>query len=78
MIKFLLIAVLVIYSFYRVANFLFKFVYGGFGKDQFNSTKYNNKRTSEGKVNVDRSPQSAQGKKNGYQGGEYVDYEEVK
>lgn len=78
MIKFLLIAVLVIYSFYRVASFLFKFVFGGFAKNQFNSTQQRSRKAPNSNLNVDRVPREQSGKKSDFQGGDYVDFEEVK
>lgn len=78
MIKFLLIAVLVIYSFYRVANFLFKVVFGGFGRNQFNSTQYQRRKAPNSNLNVDQAPGAKTEKKDDFKGGDYVDFEEVK
>lgn len=78
MIKFLLIAVLVIYSFYRVASFLFRFVFGGFAKNQFNSTQYKSRKAPNSNLHVDQVPRSQSERKGDFQGGDYVDFEEVK
>lgn len=76
MLKFLIILVLLIYTFYKVASFLFKIVFGGVQRNEFRSYDHQSKQTN-GKVNVDRAP-SKRKKDGGYQGGEYVDFEEVK
>ena len=78
LIKFFLIAFAVIYLFYRAASFLFRFMLGGFSNDQFDHTQYQRKKARNGNVNVDRVPSKESGKKEGYEGGEYVDFEEVK
>lgn len=78
MIKFLLIAILVIYSFYRVASFLFKFLFGGFARDQYNSTQYRQKKAPNSNLNVDRVPKTEAERKGDFQGGDYVDFEEIK
>ncbi|MEQ9402932.1 MAG: hypothetical protein RIM99_05050 [Cyclobacteriaceae bacterium] len=76
MLKFLLIAILVIYSFYRVASFLFKIVFGGYSKGQFNSQQRGRKAPNSN-LNVDRIPRNENRKKD-FEGGDYVDFEEVK
>ncbi len=78
MIKFILIATLVIYSFYRVASFLFKIILGGFGKGQFNSTQYRQRQAQGDNVNINRAPRRKMNKQDSYKGGEYVDFKEVK
>ncbi len=78
MIKFLIIGILIIYSFYRVAAFLFKFMLGGFSKGQFDSTQYRPRKPRNSNLNVDRVPKGEAGRKKDYGGGDYVDFEEVK
>ncbi len=78
MLKFLLIAILVIYCFYRVAAFLFRFMLGGFDRGQFNSTQYRRRKAPNSNLNVDSIPRTKEGKKKNFQGGDYVDFEEVK
>ncbi len=76
MLKFLLILILLIYTFYRVASFLYKFVFGGVHRSQFQSYQ-NRGGATEGKVNVDKAPNKRRTNR-GYEGGEYVDFEEIK
>ncbi len=78
MLKFLLITILVIYLFYRIAAFLFRFMLGGFDRGQFNSTQYRQRRAPNSNLNVDRIPREKSGRKKDYEGGDYVDFEEVK
>ncbi|MEP1095079.1 MAG: DUF4834 family protein [Cyclobacteriaceae bacterium] len=78
MLKFLLIAILVIYCFYRVAAFLFRFMLGGFSKSQFDSTQYRQRKAPNSNLHVDRVPRENSGKKKDFEGGDYVDFEEVK
>lgn len=68
MFKGILIFLLFIYAIYRVGGFLFKVLSFGSGSEQ--------KRTHRnGNVQVDSSSKQ---KKKPFDGGEYVDYEEVK
>ncbi|MEM6831658.1 MAG: DUF4834 domain-containing protein [Bacteroidota bacterium] len=76
MLKFLLIITLVIYSLYKTASFLFRIVLGGQPKRQ-SQGYYNRKRASDDKVHVDKAP-SENKSRGDYQGGEYIDFEEVK
>ncbi len=81
MLKFLLIAILVIYCFYRVAAFLFRFMLGGYDRGQFNSTQYGRtqrRKAPNSNLNVDTIPGTKAGKKKDFQGGDYVDFEELK
>lgn len=87
MLKFLIIMTLVIYLIYKVVQFLFKvFILGATGQDTYRRQQYQrqqqNHRTTprDGNVSIDFTPkdQSKKGQTDGYRGGEYVDYEEVK
>ncbi len=78
MLKFLLIAILIIYAFYRVAAFLFRFMLGGYDRGQFNSTQYQRRKAPGSNLNVDSIPRTKAVKKKGFEGGDYVDFEEVK
>lgn len=78
MLKFLLIAILIIYCFYRVAGFLFRFMLGGFGKGQFDSTQQQQRKAPNSNLNVDRIPRNDTDRKKDFEGGDYVDFEEVK
>lgn len=81
MAKILIILILVIYVFYKVAGFLFKLVFGSLRNDpgQFRSQNRQYTRKAPGSnLNIDKVPQDKPNKKSGYKGGEYVDFEEVK
>ena len=67
MIKILLFAVLTIYALWRISSFL--------GKITGMGSRSNNPPGSNGNVRVDNDPNQHKEK---YEGGEYVDYEEVK
>ena len=81
MIKFLIILVLIIYVFYKTAGFLFKMVFGSLRSDpgQFQGRRRQSTRKAPGSnLNIDKVPRDQKSKKPGYDGGEYVDFEEVK
>lgn len=82
LLKFLFILILAIYVFYRVAGFLFRLVFGSLRSDpgRFqNEYRQHKKRAPGSNLNIDQVPQpKSKSKKTGYDGGEYVDYEEVK
>ena len=81
LIKFLLILILVIYAFYKVAGFLFKIVFGNLRNDpgQFSGrNQHYSKRAPGSNLNIDKIPTNRSSKGQSYNGGEYVDYEEVK
>lgn len=76
MLKFLLILILAIYAFYRAASFLFRFFLGGVSRSHFEQSQ--RRRAPNSNLNVDRAPKKGATKGDGYSGGEYVDFEEVK
>ncbi len=76
MLKFLLILVLLVYTFHKASSFLFKVVLGGSSKSQFQAYK-NKKKSANGKVHVDHATSEKKGRKD-FQGGEYIDFEEMK
>lgn len=81
MIKFIIILILIIYVFYKTAGFLFKMVFGGLRSDPGSFQQrhqQNSKKAPNSNLNIDNVPQEQPGNKSGYEGGEYVDFEEVK
>ena len=70
MLKFLLIAALIIYVISKIGGFFFRA-----GAASQNRTQ--NRRPADGNVNVDGNSGKSQ-KSRKFKGGEYVDYEEVK
>ena len=85
MLKFLIIVVLVSYLLFKVIQFLFKVLIIGAGgqeayrRQQGYQQQQNSTRQKRGDISIDYVPKD--GKKNSssnYDGGEYVDYEEVK
>ena len=80
MLKFFLILILILYCFYRVAGFLFRFVFGNLKGDpaQFNRSSHDRPRQApNSNLKVDSVPRTQNSKKGDFNGGEYVDYEEV-
>jgi hypothetical protein len=83
MIKFLLIIFFVIYLFVKIGGFIMRTLFSGFVKNQQNAQQNQNnqyKKPSDGNVNIEYIPGSDKNKptnKEGFKGGDYVDYEEV-
>ena len=75
LLKFLLIVGLIGFVFFRVLGVFFR-VLTGPSPDQRASGSRATKQPRDGNVNVDYIP-GKQKSKNGYKGGEYVDYEEL-
>lgn len=80
MIKFLIVLVLIIYVFYKTVGFLFKIVFGNLRSDPgaFNQRRQYTKKAPNSNLNIDKVPHPQTNNKDGYEGGEYVDFEEVK
>lgn len=80
MLKILIILILIGYVFYRITSFIFSGLFRGFVKDQDygNRSGQYRKRAPNSNVNIDSMPKGKSQKSSGYDGGEYVDYEEVK
>lgn len=82
MFKILIILILVGYVFHKITSFLFKGMFKGFSnRDKFGGQQYTNgssRGARTGDLNVDNVPNSQSKRGNGFDGGEYVDYEEVK
>ena len=81
MVKFLLILILIIYVFYKSAGFLFKLVFGNLRSDPGSfqqRQQHYSKKAPNSNLNIDNVPQHKTNNKSGFDGGEYVDYEEVK
>ena len=80
MIKFLLVLVLLIYVFYKTAGFLFRIVFGNLRSDPggYQQRRQYTKKAPNSNLNIDNVPHPPTKDKPGYDGGEYVDFEEVK
>ncbi|MEQ8472124.1 MAG: DUF4834 family protein [Marinoscillum sp.] len=83
MIKFLLIVVLFCYLLYRVGGFLFRMLFIGAQQQQRNQYQGNHqsnqsKKAPGSNLNIDHIPQKDQKNQKDFNGGEYVDFEEVK
>ena len=78
--KFLLILVLAIYTFYKVAGFLFRVVFGSLRSDpgSFRQERHSTKKAPNSNLNIDKVPHPQSGSNKSFDGGEYVDFEEVK
>lgn len=71
-----------IYLFVKIGGFIMKTLFSGFVKNQQDFQQRQNtqyKKPSDGNVNIDYIPGSKKSKPNkeGFKGGDYVDYEEV-
>jgi len=76
---------LVGYIVFRVGGFIFRLFLSGLGNSQrqgnFNSRTYKDqpkKRAPGSNLNIDHVPNDQRGRGKKYDGGEYVDYEDVK
>ncbi|MEM0941198.1 MAG: hypothetical protein AAF600_13315 [Bacteroidota bacterium] len=81
MFKFLIVLVLIIYIFYKVAGILFRIVFSGLKSDPWHfQTKRQqySKKASNSNLNIDNIPRKQSKKNKNYDGGEYVDFEELK
>ncbi|MEO9869873.1 hypothetical protein [Ekhidna sp.] len=76
MLKILIILVLIGYVFYKITSFIFSGMFRGFTRNQeFSQRSY---KTRNRNVNVDPTSTRQSKKTEGFSGGEYIDYEEVK
>ncbi|MEO9482272.1 MAG: DUF4834 family protein [Ekhidna sp.] len=81
MFKILIILILIGYVFHKITSFVFRGMFrGSANRDQFGQKHYSqsSRRTGNSDVNIDRIPKRRGKKEDGFTGGEYVDYEEVK
>lgn len=69
MFKFLLIIILVFYAIYRIGGFFFRVFSAGYQGHESGNHR------SQGQTQEDRNPPKS---KKPFEGGEYIDYEEVK
>ncbi len=85
MLKFLLLSILGFYIFMKIGGFVLRTFFGSLGSDR-NQRHFTNAgqrppkryRPRDGNLNVDSMPDNKSKRKGtDYQGGEYVDYEEV-
>ena len=82
MLKFLIIIFLAGYIFYKVGGLLFRSLFGTLNNGQYSRGNFqgrtsNNTKPKDGNVNIDYIPDDQKNRKN-FDGGEYVDYEDVK
>lgn len=69
---------LLIFFFFRMIGFALRFLLGGFTASKVNQTgNYNKNKPRDGNVNIDYVPGTKQKKGKNFNGGEYVDYEEL-
>jgi hypothetical protein len=85
MLKFLIITFLVIFVLIRVGGFIYKTLFWMLGARAGNRNMYRHngqrpqQRRTAGDINIDYIPENdTKQKRAGFNGGEYVDYEEVK
>jgi len=79
MIKFLLIVFLVSYLLYKVGGFLFRMFFISLTQQQRTSANQKQTKTSRnGNVDIQFANDQKKRSNKGFEGGEYVDYEEVK
>lgn len=79
MAKGLLIFAIVSYLLYKVGKYLFRFLFliaGKEGNPHIRSSQQSRKRPTDGNVYIDKEPPKGSSNKN-FNGGEYVDYEEL-
>ena len=85
MLKILLLSILIFYIFMKVGGLVLRTLFGSLGSDR-NQHQFTNAgqrptkrhRPRDGNLNVDSMPDNKSKRKGkDYQGGEYVDYEEV-
>ncbi len=75
MIKLLIILLLAFYIFVRVGPFVMRMLFGSRPGNQFNENQH--QRKSGVRANTQTNKPKRKIKKEGYNGGEYVDFEEV-
>lgn len=75
--KILIVLILVGYVFHKVTSFIFR---GFTGRNQFDQRQYNqgSRKAPNSNLDIDSIPHKRSKKADGFSGGEYVDYEEVK
>ena len=81
LLRYLLILVLIIYVFYKGSRFLYRLVFGELRNDprNFQGRQPNySRKAPDSNLNIDNVPRQGSNSNSGYEGGEYVDYEEVK
>ncbi|MEM6642203.1 MAG: DUF4834 family protein [Bacteroidota bacterium] len=81
LLKFFLILILVIYTFYKVAGFLFRTVFGNLRNDPGAWRQQTRSRPGSARnenLNIDKVPNENPKRNASYEGGEYIDFEEVK
>jgi len=80
MLKILLIFILIVYAFCKIAGFLFRLIFGLLRTNPggFQRRGQYAKKAPDSNLNIDKAPQQRTVKNSGYEGGDYVDFEEVK
>lgn len=80
MLKFLIIMALILYLVFRVGGFFMRTLFGSTTMNrqgEFRNRGQQKVRPKDGNVDIDYVPEDRD-KKDGYEGGDYIDYEEVK
>jgi hypothetical protein len=77
MLKFLAILFIVSYVTFKLGGFLMKALNVAAGRDPNQNSKKQSRKSADGNVNIDYVPNDKKDG-DGYKGGEYVDYEDVK
>ncbi|UII34494.1 DUF4834 family protein [Fulvivirga ulvae] len=84
MLKFLIIAFLIGFLFFKLLGLFFRILIGRSAADRSGGRAYQNQqyqsgRSNDGNVNIDYVPKNGSNKSpKAFKGGEYVDYEEIK
>lgn len=79
MLKFLVILFVFAYVTFKFGGFIIKALQSLSGEDpQQKNFNGRSQRKTDGNVNIDYDPGAKKKGNSGYQGGEYVDYEEIK
>lgn len=81
--KFIIISLLLFFIIYKLIGFVFRILLGSNVQNRQqryqSHARHNNKKPFDGNVNVDYIPRDKKARPNSnFNGGEYVDYEEVK
>ena len=80
MFKVLLIVFAFFFLLFRVGGFFMRILFGGMQAKQQQPFQKNasQHKPKDGNVRVEHIPEEPKGKKKGFEGGDYIDYEEVK
>ncbi len=77
MLKFLIILILIIYVLAKVGGYIFKLIYTGASEATRHTTSGQRRKAPDSDLDIDFIPKNGGKNSKGYDGGEYIDYEEV-